>query len=152
MESAYLKVFALDDELSVLCPLDGGLGPAVELALELDVLLLVGGGAARALDVARRHLHLQLGRHVRRVLRVLRPALVHARVRLAHRVDLQARRRHTSEPAVQIAANVTDNRRVSPLGKTIVTAIRHIDTVLGKCHADNVQYGALYYQTDWSDI
>ena len=38
----YLKVFALDDLVSVLEPVDLGVGVAVHLALHQDVLLLLG--------------------------------------------------------------------------------------------------------------
>ena len=96
----YLEVFALDDQLAVLGPLDGGLRLAVDVALELGVLLLVGDDALRPLDVARRHLDVQRCRYVGRVFRVLGAALVDAVVLLRHIADQQTARTHPPEATV----------------------------------------------------
>ena len=85
----YLKVFALDDQLAVLGPLDGGLRFAVDAALELGVLLLVGDDTLRTLDEARRHLDLERGRYVAGVFRVLSAALVNAVVPFRHVTNVQ---------------------------------------------------------------
>lgn len=98
----YLKVFAFDDEFPVFGPLDGGFGPSVQLALEFGVILLVRRGAARPVDETRRHLHFQLGRHVNRVFRVLRPALIDAHILFRHRINLQTARTYAVETAVQM--------------------------------------------------
>lgn len=58
MEKIYLKVFTLDDELPVFGPLDGGFRPAVELALELRIVLFMRNDTLRSFYIFRRHLDL----------------------------------------------------------------------------------------------
>ena len=98
----YLKVLALDDELAVLGPLDGRLRPAGGAAVQLGVVLLVGRQALRRPDEARRRQHVQRGRGVGRVLRVLGAALVGAGVGRRHAVDAQTARTDAPVPAVQV--------------------------------------------------
>ena len=99
----HLEVFALDDEFSILGPLDGGFGTAVDVALELGVFLLVRDDTLRPFDEARRNVHLQAGRHISGIFRVFGPTLIDTGVGFRHVGDTQAARRHPLETAVQVA-------------------------------------------------
>jgi hypothetical protein len=98
----YLKVFTLDDQVSVLVPLDGGLGHAVDFTLELDVAFLDRNNILRSTQKTGRDQNFKDGGRVDRVFRVLRSALISAFVIDFDVFDLEASLADPQEPGVKV--------------------------------------------------
>ena len=122
----YLKVFALNDEIPILVPLDGGLGNAVDLTLELNVALLNRDNVLGTAKEARSHLDLKDRGRVHRVLRVLCPALIRSLVLNPDVFNLQTSLSDSQEPRVEVVevhrSSVLEPRDVG-LGDTIGGAV-----------------------------
>ncbi len=98
----YLKIFTLDDQVSVLVPLNGGLGHAVDFTLELNVAFLDRNNILRSTQKTGRDLNFQNGGRINRVFRVLRSALVSPFVVDFDVFDLEASLADPQEPGVKM--------------------------------------------------
>ena len=98
----YLKVFTLDDQISVLVPLDGRLRHAVDLTLELNVAFLDRNNILRPTQKTGRDQNFQDGGRINRVLSVLRSALVSPFVVDFDVFDLEATLTDPQEPGVKM--------------------------------------------------
>ena len=100
--SNYLEIVTLNDEVSILVPLDLGLGFAVDLTLKFNVPLDHSHLILGSLLEPRFNLDLEKRCRVQRVLRVLGTTLVKALVTNRKVLDLQGPSSNLGEPGVQV--------------------------------------------------